>query len=151
MIEKRAKLPELSSMKTDPLPPLGKNETHAPPPTSDASKVDIKELTWSDKERVLRVLFAKMNGLLISGNDSQPAKDNREFGQKVDVDAQTEPQRYHYEAGLGGRMMRTTERDVDANDLAHDGFASFEFSTESKPLPHNELNEDNAEFPHATR
>lgn len=28
-----------------------------------SSKVDISDLTWEQKERVLRLLFAKMNGL----------------------------------------------------------------------------------------
>ena len=28
-----------------------------------SAKVDISELTWEEKEKVLRLLFAKMNGL----------------------------------------------------------------------------------------
>jgi len=35
----------------------------------NASKIDITQLSWSDKERVLRVLFAKMNGIVIQGSD----------------------------------------------------------------------------------
>lgn len=34
-------------------------------PTNPETKVDISRLTWEDKERVLRLLFAKINNIQV--------------------------------------------------------------------------------------
>lgn len=45
--------------------------------------LDVMELTWADKERVLRLLFSKMNGLssLPSQDDDDAASDYSESNQ----------------------------------------------------------------------
>lgn len=40
-------------------------------------QVDIKDLTWEDKEKILRVLFARMNGVSLS-NESERRKKAQE-------------------------------------------------------------------------
>ncbi len=37
-------------------------------------EIDIGQLTWEDKERVLRLLFAQMNGLIPEVSDQAPPK-----------------------------------------------------------------------------
>mmetsp|Transcript_43042 Transcript_43042/g.69851 ORF Transcript_43042/g.69851 Transcript_43042/m.69851 type:complete len:487 (-) Transcript_43042:94-1554(-) len=46
-----------TTLKTDPTGITGPSQL----PTLPGQKVDIKDLTWDDKERVLRLLFAKIN------------------------------------------------------------------------------------------
>ena len=50
--------------------------------TGIQGKVDLTELTWEQRERILRLLFAKMNGF----------KDKRRYGNEKDVFA---PKTYH--------------------------------------------------------
>lgn len=42
----------------------------------DKSAVSLKELSWEDKEKVLRILFAKMNGVSLD-NDSEKIEKSR--------------------------------------------------------------------------
>ena len=37
---------------------------------NQGKKVDINDLSWQDKERVLRLLFAKMNGIALMGQQT---------------------------------------------------------------------------------
>ncbi|KAJ3398219.1 hypothetical protein HDV05_002656, partial [Chytridiales sp. JEL 0842] len=73
--QKTLPYPAVQSFRPQPLP-HAQGSTHAiaqallrpptgfePPPPS--SKVDIADLLWTDKERVLRLLFAKMNGVAL--------------------------------------------------------------------------------------
>lgn len=46
------------------------------------AKVDVKDLTWSDKELVLRVLFAKMNGLNALKMDGAAVGTKKKTGNK---------------------------------------------------------------------
>ncbi|KAI9327763.1 hypothetical protein BDR26DRAFT_78217 [Obelidium mucronatum] len=41
----------------------------------NASQVDIHDLSWADKERVLRLLFAKMNGIALGVDDDDGDED----------------------------------------------------------------------------
>lgn len=38
--------------------------TSSKPLTAESTDVDVRELGWQDKERILRLLFAKMNGVI---------------------------------------------------------------------------------------
>lgn len=40
----------------------------------EKEKVDIKDLSWSDKENVLRILFSKMNGVSLANEAEKRAK-----------------------------------------------------------------------------
>lgn len=42
-------------------------------------KVDIKDLTWTDKENILRVLFSKMNGVSLANEAEQRSKSQEEL------------------------------------------------------------------------
>ncbi|KAI9190046.1 hypothetical protein H9P43_001479 [Blastocladiella emersonii ATCC 22665] len=48
------------------------------PSVADAAKIDIADLAWTDKERILRVLFARMNGLIKDDDPTATAKQQRE-------------------------------------------------------------------------
>ena len=39
------------------------NDAQSELPREPSKKVDLKELTWEDRERVLRLLFAKINSV----------------------------------------------------------------------------------------
>jgi hypothetical protein len=41
-------------------------------------KLDIKDLSWEEKEKILRVLFAKMNGVSL-GTERKPSKEIQEL------------------------------------------------------------------------
>jgi hypothetical protein len=41
-------------------------------------KMDIKDLSWEEKEKILRVLFAKMNGVSL-GTEKKPSKELQEL------------------------------------------------------------------------
>ncbi|KAI9224247.1 hypothetical protein BC828DRAFT_373928 [Blastocladiella britannica] len=48
---------------------------YEPAPTvAAAAKVELSDLAWPDKERVLRVLFARMNGLIADKNNNDPPR-----------------------------------------------------------------------------
>ncbi|KAJ3269396.1 hypothetical protein HDV01_001437 [Terramyces sp. JEL0728] len=49
---------------------LGANKEFEPAPKP---KVDIKELSWEDKEKILRILFAKMNGISLANEQEKKA------------------------------------------------------------------------------
>lgn len=57
-----------------PLKPIKKDEAASilqsslvpSTPGDSAEKVDIKDLSWSDKENILRILFSKMNGISLA-------------------------------------------------------------------------------------
>ncbi|KAH6580580.1 hypothetical protein BASA50_002772 [Batrachochytrium salamandrivorans] len=51
----------------EPLPTILANNGNQQTTNMDSnSKLDIKDLTWEDKERVLRILFAKMNNISLT-------------------------------------------------------------------------------------
>ncbi|KAJ3107444.1 hypothetical protein HDU97_004040 [Phlyctochytrium planicorne] len=43
------------------------HHSHSKPAGGSSDRVDISDLSWEDKERVLRLLFAKMNGVAVAG------------------------------------------------------------------------------------
>ncbi|KAJ3325341.1 hypothetical protein HDV06_004200 [Boothiomyces sp. JEL0866] len=49
---------------------LGQKPDSAPAPKP---KVDIKDLNWEDKEKILRILFAKMNGINLANEQEKKA------------------------------------------------------------------------------
>eukprot|EP00760_Papus_ankaliazontas_P037057 PhM_4_TR8420/c3_g2_i1/m.55436 len=62
-----------------PPPPGGGSKTSSgavtpapPPPPPDPSRVDVSQLSWDDKERVLRILFARINAT--GGGGTAPAQ-----------------------------------------------------------------------------
>ncbi|KAJ3181880.1 hypothetical protein HDU85_003395 [Gaertneriomyces sp. JEL0708] len=57
-----------------------------PPPADTSSKVDINELTWSDKEKILRLLFARMNGVSLVGKGGGAYGEVGEEEQSPDLD-----------------------------------------------------------------
>ncbi|KAJ3111642.1 hypothetical protein HDU96_005501 [Phlyctochytrium bullatum] len=61
-----------AALKPPPHPSTKPHAGAAPAPAggSDTGRVDISELSWDDKERVLRLLFAKMNGMAVGGMPS---------------------------------------------------------------------------------
>ena len=75
-----------------PLKPIKKNsaanilnETLFPPNTppdnnlEEKEKVDIKDLSWQDKENILRILFSKMNGISLAGEAEAQVKAREEL------------------------------------------------------------------------
>ncbi|KAI8926332.1 hypothetical protein BC831DRAFT_232057 [Entophlyctis helioformis] len=69
MLDKTAPVPPIQSFRLPLTNPRGESlaatllQDAAQPSKFDGkAKVDIKDLAWEDKERVLRILFAKMNG-----------------------------------------------------------------------------------------
>ncbi|ORX84940.1 hypothetical protein BCR32DRAFT_242164 [Anaeromyces robustus] len=52
-------------------------------------KVDITQLSWKDKERVLRVLFAKMNGIAMQGSDGD--EENKISGDDYQLNENVRP------------------------------------------------------------
>ncbi|TPX30840.1 hypothetical protein SmJEL517_g05684 [Synchytrium microbalum] len=87
---KEATSPALQSLKI--IPPNSKKDlvqlileedpVTAPKPNQDGG-VDLTDLSWSDKERVLRVLFAQMNGVSLTApaSDDNEQEDEREIEQ----------------------------------------------------------------------
>lgn len=61
------------------------NETLFPPSTppensvEEKEKVDIKDLTWQDKENILRILFSKMNGISLASDAEAQVKARQEL------------------------------------------------------------------------
>ena len=78
-------------------------------------QVDIKDLSWQDKERVLRILFAKMNGLSVVQN-------YREYGIEGEAVQQKEIRGYRgaaYPIGpdaFTGSMADKVDRIVSIDD-----------------------------------
>ncbi|KAK6099782.1 hypothetical protein MT418_001167 [Batrachochytrium dendrobatidis] len=69
MFKDRAPIPPVQSFRIQNKNPLDKflaetliDREDKAKSISNKAKIDIKDLTWEDKERVLRILFAKMNG-----------------------------------------------------------------------------------------
>ncbi|OAJ36251.1 hypothetical protein BDEG_20444 [Batrachochytrium dendrobatidis JEL423] len=69
MFKDRAPIPPVQSFRIQNKNPLDKflaetliDKEDKAKSISNKAKIDIKDLTWEDKERVLRILFAKMNG-----------------------------------------------------------------------------------------
>jgi hypothetical protein len=60
---------------------LYKNEDYSHDANQKEEKVDIKDLSWEDKEKILRILFAKMNGVTL-GSDKKSSKDLEEMNRK---------------------------------------------------------------------
>lgn len=56
-----------------------------------AKNIDIGDLTWNDKERVLRLLFAKMNGVAYSSvkqeEEESESEEESEYGSEIAVTA----------------------------------------------------------------
>ncbi|KAJ3299312.1 hypothetical protein HK104_009431, partial [Borealophlyctis nickersoniae] len=88
----------------------------APPPPPDQSKVDIRELSWVDKERVLRLLFARMNGVSLVGGDGR--------GQHHDgSDAGSESGMHH----RGHMGLQSEGRMVDIDQESEDNYGESRF------------------------
>jgi hypothetical protein len=60
---------------------LYKNEKSSYESKQKEEKVDIKDLSWEDKEKILRILFAKMNGVTL-GSDKKSSKELEELNRK---------------------------------------------------------------------
>ncbi|ORY43712.1 hypothetical protein BCR33DRAFT_246834 [Rhizoclosmatium globosum] len=99
-----------SIMKPPPSPPTqtaiaaedATDSASATKPAKPAGQVDIQDLSWADKERVLRLLFAKMNGVAlgVEGDDDQ-------------VQEEPEP------------MYHDPQDDVYDDSMYHDGGAKY--------------------------
>lgn len=46
----------------------------------EKEKIDIKDLSWVDKENILRILFSKMNGISLANEAEKRAKAIEELG-----------------------------------------------------------------------
>ncbi|KAI9103342.1 hypothetical protein DFS34DRAFT_364798 [Phlyctochytrium arcticum] len=86
---------------TVPLPP-GKH----PSPANDSTRaqLDIHDLAWEDKEKILRLLFARMNGLSLVGTKSDPKPESDQY-------ASVESESYLLRSAPEGR-----EVDIDDDD-----------------------------------
>lgn len=73
-VRKESRFPSVQSFrpssKREPLDEL------LPDISPKETKLDLKDLKWQDKERILRVLFAKMNGLSVVRAQAQHAYDS---------------------------------------------------------------------------
>jgi len=49
----------------------------------EKDKVDIKDLTWQDKENILRILFSKMNGISLSSKVKPKRRQKEKSWQKL--------------------------------------------------------------------
>ncbi|KAJ3224793.1 hypothetical protein HDU81_008346 [Chytriomyces hyalinus] len=56
--------------------------------TQSSAAVDIHDLSWQDKERVLRLLFAKMNGIALGVEESEEVEDPQDYQHEFPYDEQ---------------------------------------------------------------
>ncbi|KAJ3074238.1 hypothetical protein HDU98_011806 [Podochytrium sp. JEL0797] len=87
-----------SIMKPPPSPPTQTAfaaEDAKPPPIPGPAQVDIKDLSWPDKERVLRLLFAKMNGVALGVEDDLQPSEEPEDSQQG-----REEEEYYYDDSM---------------------------------------------------
>ncbi len=61
-------IPPVKSFRNQPIQKAFTLEKEEAGESADDDKIDIKDLKWEDKEKLLRILFAKMNGLGIVQN-----------------------------------------------------------------------------------
>jgi hypothetical protein len=65
-------------------------------------KVNMRDLTWTDKELVLRVLFAKLNGGKNTERGEKGDRGGREISQRIEQDGQnTQEQPFFEKEGQG--------------------------------------------------
>jgi hypothetical protein len=89
---------------------------------SGDNKVDIKDLKWEDKEKLLRVLFAKMNGLVVSQNydlakpeENMKVKEIRSYrGAEYPIGPSA------FSGSLADRVDRISN--IDYDELENDGY-----------------------------
>jgi hypothetical protein len=105
-------------------------------------KVDIKYLKWEDKEKILRVLFAKMNGLVVvQSNDhirpeEEPAlKEIRSYrGGEYPIGPSA------FSGSLSDRVDRISTID-------HDNVDNYQYENDAIPQNTTEMPIDNHEIP----
>lgn len=68
IFSKNKPIPPVKSFRTQTTQKAFSLETEETAESAEDDKLDIKDLKWEDKEKLLRVLFAKMNGLAVAQN-----------------------------------------------------------------------------------
>ncbi|KAJ3395714.1 hypothetical protein CcCBS67573_g05106 [Chytriomyces confervae] len=69
---------------------------------STTAAVDIHDLSWQDKERVLRLLFAKMNGIALGVEESEEVEDPQDYQHDFPYDEQLYDAQLQGGSGLPG-------------------------------------------------
>jgi len=80
----------------------------------NAEKVDITQLSWKDKERVLRVLFAKMNGIVMQSSDGNEENKISASDYTLNDNSQGNPVQQGY--GKEEEYTSDSEEDDDEDD-----------------------------------
>ncbi|KAJ3224222.1 hypothetical protein HK099_000083 [Clydaea vesicula] len=122
MIGKASEFPTIQSFRQKPPDKMDfLNQPTAPSifADSDGKTLDVSELTWSDKERVLRLLFAKMNGI-----SYQPINDNNVENASI-ISSED----------LNGRMGSIGESEHDLNQVS-----DFSQKEQMKIISYNSAN-----------
>lgn len=87
----------------------GKEMAAAAPGGDPNTKVDISDLAWSDKEKVLRLLFARMNGVSLvgkGGGEYAEAADDASQEGKSDAGSS-----YAFRSAFEGREVNIDDED----------------------------------------
>jgi hypothetical protein len=84
LLKSKTAIPPLKALKTlTKLEPPIVLTTEEPEELPAKARVDINDLSWEDKERILRILFAKMNGVnLVHENDRKPPNEDLDRAKK---------------------------------------------------------------------
>ncbi|ORX52538.1 hypothetical protein BCR36DRAFT_582486 [Piromyces finnis] len=96
----------------------------------NANKIDITQLSWKDKERVLRILFAKMNGIAMQGSDGN--EENKISSGDYQMDENSKKQKDDDEEGSEYTENSEEEKEGgEEEDVAYDSNIEYISDIES--------------------
>jgi hypothetical protein len=135
-VRKETRFPTVQSFRpSSKREPFSDNLPDASTKESADKKLDLKDLKWQDKERILRVLFAKMNGLSVVRAQAQQSTSSVPIApQKREISA------YHggeYPTGaeaFTGSMADRVDRIISIDDDHVDGKPAETQIRENVPL-----------------